>query len=79
MLELMPGLTTKTKLRWVIHTTAVKCEHGALLKAFRCLQKILPECPSENTGFRGNRECSKPPRIHPSLPGALLLLRYLNN
>lgn len=39
MLELMPGLTTKTKLGWVINTTDVKHEHGALLKAYRCLQK----------------------------------------
>lgn len=39
MLELMPELTTTTKWRWVINTTAVKHEHGALLKvlgAFRC-------------------------------------------
>lgn len=73
MLEPMPELTTTTKWRWVINTTAVKREHGALLKVLGAFR-----CPLENTGLRGNHECSKPPRICTSMPGLLLLLHFSN-
>jgi len=67
----------------VINTAAVKCEHGALLKAFRCLQmSFTKQCWNvlQKTLVSGvTMNVQNVPRICTPMPGALLLLCFLNH